>query len=167
MLDQLIYTQRKLKIIALLSLSAGAIFFAPSSIQAQTASASGSATFSSGSTITNTFGTNGNLTSSVIVNGATSSVSGEVVLPQGYFFNGIATITPSYTDMIIGGNNVGVVSALAINPGTTRVVAPNSSFNRATAQVLINSSTGNTSINNNIDSVTAIIKAGAGVNGLD
>ncbi len=166
MLTKLIYTQHKLQIIALLSLSASSIFFVPSSIQAQTASASGSATFSSGGTITNTF-VNGNLTSSVIVNGATSSVSGEVVLPQGYFFNGIATITPSYTGVMIGGNNVGVVSALEIDPGTTRVVAANSSFNRAAAQVLINSSTGNTSINTNIDSVTAIIKAGAGVNGLD
>jgi len=69
--------------------------------------------------------------------------------------------------MMIGGNNVGVVSALEIDPGTTGVVAANSSFNRTAAQILINSAAGNTSINNNIDSVTAIIKAGAGVNGLD
>ena len=162
MLTKLIYTQRKLQIIALLSLSASSIFFAPSSIQAQTASASGSATLTILPNITTTDTiTGGIVTGRTItqIGGFTSSVSGEVVLPPGYLFNGTVNIVPTFANS--------VVSNLAISPTSLAVVDQSSTFNRAAAQILINSSTGNTSINNNIDSVTAIIKAGAGVNGLD
>jgi len=93
------------------------------------------------------------------VGGFTSSVSGEVVLPQGYLFNGVVNITPTFANSL--------VSNLAITPTSIGVVAENSTFNRAAAQTLINAAAGITTINTNIESVSAIIKAGAGVNDLD
>lgn len=164
MLHKYSYTLAKLKIIVL---AFTAILFNYSfnnhnAATAQTASISGSSTLTILPNVTTTeLLTGGIVTGRTIqqIGGFTSSVSGEMVLPQGYLFNGAVNITPTYT------NNF--VSSLAISPTSIGVVAENSTFNRAAAQILINAALGSTTINTNIESVTAIIKAGAGINGLD
>ncbi|AFY72954.1 hypothetical protein Syn7502_00822 [Synechococcus sp. PCC 7502] len=162
MLNQFIYTKRKLKIMILLGLAAGSTLFSYDSVSAQVASASGSSTLTINPTITTTI-TNG-VIQTISSGGYTSSVSGETVLPQGYFFSGSVTVSPTYGTTAGVGN---VVQTLTINPGTLTVVSPNSTFNRAAAETLLNAANGSASIKNNIDSVAAVIKAGAGINGLD
>jgi phospholipase/lecithinase/hemolysin len=160
MLHKHTFTFTKLKILAV---AFTATLFYPGVAFAQTASASGSATLTiqPNITTTETFNILGTVNGRTIqqIGGFTSSVSGEIVLPQGYLFNGAVNITPTYT------NNF--VSSLAISPTSIGVVAENSTFNRAAAQILINAAAGSETINTNIESVAAIIKAGAGVNGLD
>jgi phospholipase/lecithinase/hemolysin len=154
------FTFTKLKILAL---AFTATLFNQGIAFAQTASASGSATLTVNPNITTTetFNILGIVNGRTIqqVGGFTSTTSGEIVLPKGYVFNGTVNITPTFTNSL--------VSSLAISPTSIGVVAENSTFNRAAAQVLINAAAGSTAINTNIDSVTAIIKAGAGINGLD
>jgi hypothetical protein len=153
------FTLTNLKILAV---SFTAILFNQGTASAQVASASGSATLTINPSITTTV--NGGTTTILSNGGYTSTVSGETVLPQGYFFNGSVTVTPDYTNVA----NLGfAVTSLTINPGTPSVVAQSSTFNRAAAQILIDAAAGSNTINTNIESVTAIIKAGAGINGLD
>lgn len=127
---------------------------------AQTASIAGSATLTIQPNITNqTITTNGVTTQTITqVGGYTSSVSGEVVLPTGLYFNGTANITPTYTDSL--------VSNLSIAASSTAVVPKETTFTRASAEILINAAAGTIEAQN-IDLITAIIRAGAGVNGLD
>ncbi|WP_138499430.1 hypothetical protein [Nostoc sp. PA-18-2419] len=86
------------------------------------------------------------------------SVSGQVILPSGSYFDGGLQITPTYGG--IAGTNEETVTSLTITPGivkTTTVSTPNSFIN--TAANLLNNST-------SLENVTTIIRAGAGNNGL-
>ncbi|MEH2284737.1 MAG: hypothetical protein V7K90_26015 [Nostoc sp.] len=86
------------------------------------------------------------------------SVSGEVILPSGSYFDGGLKITPTYGG-IIGGNDE-TITSLTITPGvikTTTVSSPNSFID--TAANLLNSGA-------SIEDMTTIIRAGAGNNGL-
>ncbi|WP_392534917.1 hypothetical protein [Nostoc sp. C117] len=86
------------------------------------------------------------------------SVSGEVILPSGSYYDGGVTITPTYGG-IAGGNEESITS-LTITPGivkNTTFSNPNSFIN--TAANLLNNSP-------SIQDTTAIIRAGGGNNGL-
>ncbi|WP_193197819.1 hypothetical protein [Nostoc sp. MG11] len=97
----------------------------------------------------------------------TESLSGEVLLPTGYYFNGTGgntlTVTPSY-------NNPGTtnqsLNGLAFNAGTP--VATNSSGTIAgvVIDMLQGDNTGNVNAAT-IDDAAAIIKAAAGADGLE
>ncbi|MHC5859393.1 hypothetical protein [Nostoc sp.] len=90
--------------------------------------------------------------------GAFLSVSGEVTLPSGSYFDGGVKITPTYGG-IIGGNDE-TITSLTITPGvvkTTTVSSPNS-FIDTTANLLNNGTS--------IEDMTAIIRAGTGNNAL-
>ncbi|MEH1769203.1 MAG: hypothetical protein V7L27_31235 [Nostoc sp.] len=90
--------------------------------------------------------------------GAFLSVSGEVTLPSGSYFDGGVKITPTYGG-IIGGNDE-TITSLTITPGvvkTTTVSSPNS-FIDTTANLLNNGAS--------IEDMTAIIRAGTGNNAL-
>lgn len=164
MLDRFTYTLRKLKIIAILGLTATATFFNYSSASAQTASASGSATLTINPTITTTI-QNG-VTQTITSGGYTSSVSGESVLPPGLFYGGPLVVTPTFSSA--GGASLGsVVSSLSISPGVIGVVPANSTFTSAAAQILLSGAAGSSAIVSNVETISALIKAGAGINGLD
>ncbi|WP_334978160.1 hypothetical protein [Nostoc sp.] len=86
------------------------------------------------------------------------SVSGEVTLPSGSYFDVGVKITPTYGG-IIGGNDE-TITSLTITPGvvkTTTVSSPNS-FIDTTANLLNNATS--------IEDMTAIIRAGASNNAL-
>ncbi|MFN6482763.1 MULTISPECIES: hypothetical protein [unclassified Nostoc] len=90
--------------------------------------------------------------------GAFLSVSGEVILPSGSYFDGGLTITPKYGG-VIGGNDE-TITSLTITPGvvkTTTVSNPNS-FIDTTANFLNNGAS--------IEDMTTIIRAGTANNGL-
>lgn len=169
----------RLSILGLVSLLAGA-FAAPAF--SNPASISGSNTF-------------------ITPAGFTSTVSGESVLPSGFFFNTVgatlnpATVTPTNASATITNGAVYVVPAynlLGFSVATTSLsvgssVASSASttvipFSSAAAAVLTNSAgalatlgsptngranAAGTYFSANIDFISAIIKAGAGVNGLD
>jgi hypothetical protein len=164
MLHKHTFTFTKLKILAV---GFTATLFNQGTAFAQTASASGSATLTINPTITTTI-QNG-VIQTITSGGYTSSVSGESVLPSGLFYGGPLVVTPIFSSA--GGASLGsVVSSLSINPGTVGVVPANSTFNRAAAQILTNSAAAGAAsgrIEQNIESISALIKAGAGINGLD
>ncbi|MEA5605183.1 hypothetical protein [Nostoc sp. UHCC 0252] len=86
------------------------------------------------------------------------SISGEVTLPSGSYFEGGLQITPIYGG--VAGTNEETVNSLTITPGivkTTTLSNPNSFTN--TAANLLNNS-------NSVEDVTTLIQAGAGNNGL-
>jgi hypothetical protein len=86
------------------------------------------------------------------------SVSGEVVLPSGSYFEGGLKIAPTYGG-IIGGNDE-TITSLTITPGvvkTTTVSNPNQFID--TAANLLNNHT-------SIEDITTIIRASTGNNGL-
>ncbi len=156
------YFFSKLKPSILLSLASIVSIFNYSSASAQTASISGSATLTINPTIT-TVETRNNLglitgRTTTEVGGFTSSVAGESVLPTGMFYGGPVVVTPTYANSL--------VSTLSVAGGTIGVVPANTTFNRATAEILTNAATGNISLEN-IELVSTIIRAGAGINGLD
>jgi hypothetical protein len=156
--------RQEFKILALLGLTFAVTHLENNQAQAQTASASGSATLTSGGTIVETF-TAGVLTGRTITNGVITSVSGETVLPSGYFFSDPVVVVPTYSNLTSGASTVPVVNSLSI-AATPTVTATNASFSRAAAEILTNAASNPGSIVD-IDNVTAIIRAGAGVNGLD
>ncbi|WP_448267846.1 hypothetical protein [Nostoc sp. DSM 114159] len=86
------------------------------------------------------------------------SVTGEVTLPSGSYYEGGLTISPTYGG-IAGGNNE-TITSLTISPGvaqTTIISNPNPFID--TAANLLNNS-------NSVEDLTSIIQAGAGNNGL-
>ncbi|MBN3883889.1 MAG: hypothetical protein V7K64_26495 [Nostoc sp.] len=86
------------------------------------------------------------------------SVSGELILPSGSYFDGGVKIAPTYGG--IAGGNQETITSLTITPGvvkTTTLSSPNPFIN--TAVNLLNNST-------SIEDMTAIIRAGTGSNGL-
>jgi hypothetical protein len=86
------------------------------------------------------------------------SVSGEVTLPSGSYFNGGITISPTYGG--IAGGNDETITSLTITPGvvqTTILSNPNPFID--TAANLLNNST-------SVEDLTTTIRAGAGNNGL-
>jgi hypothetical protein len=147
------YTLNKFKVVALAFTAA---FINCSSAHAQTASAAGSATLTVNPTITVTV-TNG-VTQSITQGGFTTSVAAETVLPVGLFYGGPLVVTPTFANQ--------VVSSLSINPGIIAVVPESATFNRSVAQILVNVAASNSPVQN-LDAISAIIKAGAGINGLD
>ena len=100
----------------------------------------------------------------VTTTGVITTVSAESVLPKGLFFDGNLLVTPAYT--LIGGD-VRVVSSLSLGTaGGIKKVDADVSFNRASAETLIDAAAGNIT-NPNLELIIGIIRAGAGVNGLD
>jgi hypothetical protein len=86
------------------------------------------------------------------------SVSGEVILPSGSYFDGGVIFTPTYGG-IIGGNDE-TITSLTITPGvvkTTTISNPNSFIDTA-ANLLENGAS--------IEDIIAIIRAGTDKNGL-
>ena len=137
------------------------------------ASISSSAMFMNAGTTTTTNNIVTNITTGVTTNlsqtiantGVITTVSAESVLPSGLFFSGNLLVTPAYSTF----NGASVVSSLSI--GTTgspsiQTVPENASFNRAAAQTLTNAAAGSIT-NPNLELIIGIIRAGAGVNGLD
>jgi hypothetical protein len=157
--------RREFKIFVLLGITFAIANFEANKAQAQTAIASGSATLTSGGTIVETFSSAGILAGRTITNGIITSVSGETVLPSGYFFNSPVVVTPTFGTISTSSGTVPVVNSLTI-AATPAVTASNSSFSRAAAEILTNAASTPSSVGD-IDQVTAIIRAGAGVNGLD
>ncbi len=151
------------KVLALLGLTFALTHLENHKAQAQTASASGSASLSSGGTIVEV--STGGVLTRTITNGVITSVSGETVLPSGYFFSSAVIVTPTYSNLTSGASTVSVVNSLSI-AATPAVTANNSSFSRAAAEIVTNAAI-NPGTAINLDNVTAIIRAGAGVNGLD
>ena len=90
--------------------------------------------------------------------GSFLSVTGEVFLPSGSYYDGGLTIAPTY-GRIAGGNDE-TITGLTITPGvvkTTTLSNPNTFID--TAANLLNNST-------SVEDATTIIRAGAGNNGL-
>jgi hypothetical protein len=90
--------------------------------------------------------------------GSFLSVSGEVTLPSGSYFNGGLTISPTYGGT--AGGNDETITSLTITPGlvqTTTLSNP-SSFIDTTANLLKNTTS--------VEDLTTIIRAGVGNNGL-
>ncbi|MEH2170258.1 MAG: hypothetical protein V7K41_27135 [Nostoc sp.] len=86
------------------------------------------------------------------------SVSGEVTLPSGSYYEGGLTISPTYGG--IAGGNDETITSLTITPGvaqTTIFSNPNPFIN--TAANLLNNST-------SVEDLTSIIQAGSSNNGL-
>jgi hypothetical protein len=159
----------RLSTLGLVSLIAGA--FAAPAFAGTPASISGSATL-------------------VTPSGFTSTVSGESILPTGFVFQTLgATLTPAAQALpfpnpnatvsnasvivvptyVIGGatfltNTLSVASAAAVTTVSTA-----SSFSAAAANILTQTAAAapGSSTLANVDFISAIIKAGAGVNGLD
>jgi len=166
----------RLSTLGLISVIAGAISVAPA-FAGTPASISGSATL-------------------VTPAGFTSTVSGESILPSGLFFNtGIAALTPATVTgpfpnpnatlsnssvivvptYVIGGATF-LTNSLSVGASIAPTAQPAGSSFTATAANLLNlagttvataTPTAATAVLNNIEFVTAIIRAGAGINGLD
>ncbi|MDZ8070137.1 MAG: hypothetical protein RMY64_31790 [Nostoc sp. DedQUE08] len=86
------------------------------------------------------------------------SVSGEVTLPSGSYFNGGVTISPTYGG--IAGGNEETITSLTISPGlvqTTTLSNPNP-FIDTTANLLKNTTS--------VEDLTTVIRAVGGNNGL-
>lgn len=137
------------------------------------ASISSSAMYMNGGTTTTTnnivtdtnLGTTTNLSQTIATTGVITTVSAESVLPSGLFFSGDLIVTPTYGTF----NGSNVVSSLSIGTTSTpaiQTIPENASFNRAAAQTLINAAAGAIA-NPNLELIIGIIRAGAGVNGLD
>ncbi|MEH2174042.1 hypothetical protein [Nostoc sp.] len=87
------------------------------------------------------------------------SVSGEVTLPSGSYFNGGVTISPTYGG--IAGGNDETITSLTISPGlvqTTTLSNPNP-FIDTTANLLKNTTS--------VEDLTTVIRAVGGNNGLN
>jgi hypothetical protein len=90
--------------------------------------------------------------------GSSISVSGELDLPDGLYFPGPLTITPSGSGTV-GGNDESITS-LKVDPGTTTVPTSGAgnAFVQAAAAKLTSAAT--------VQDEAALIKAGSGTNGL-
>ena len=141
------------------------------------ASISSSAMFMNGGTsstinnITNNITVAGNtsidLSITTTTTGVITTISAESILPNGLFFDGNLVVSPTFVPRPDLGAGVSVVSALSI--GTLAGIKPlaeNVSFNRAASQTLINAANGAIA-NPNLELIIGIIRAGAGINGLD
>lgn len=98
----------------------------------------------------------------VRASGASSSVSGELTLPNNAFFPGPLTVTATYGGTSAAGDET--VDTLAIDPGTPDITALSTSsssnpFVQAAADAL-------TAAGTDVGAVAAIIRAGGGANGL-
>ncbi|MBW4645051.1 MAG: hypothetical protein KME23_19030 [Goleter apudmare HA4340-LM2] len=98
----------------------------------------------------------------------TESVSGEVLLPDGYYFTGAGgatlTVTPTYTNP---GTTSQSVSALSFNAGAPSAITVPGTIGQVVAAILkgTNASPGVNAAT--IDDASAVIKAAAGVDGLE
>ncbi|PZU98759.1 MAG: hypothetical protein DCE90_02815 [Pseudanabaena sp.] len=108
------------------------------------------------------------LSQTITNTGVITSVSAESILPSGLFYSGNVVVTPTYqarTDL--GNGTINVVSSLSIGSSNgVQKVDPDASFNRAASQTLIDAASGAIA-NPNLELIIGIIRAGAGVNGLD
>lgn len=115
----------------------------------------------------------------VLMNGASQSVGAEISLPGGTYFtgsgsNGEVTVTPDlYDTSTLLSTNTQSIDNLEVNPGppesiTTLGSGSSATFTAAAAAALdIASDLANAGTNFNLEQVVSIIRAGAGVNGLD
>lgn len=152
------------------------------SLSAQTARISASAIFTNGETKTFTtqntvqqnFDAAGNVISQTItptsvltssVSGPITTVSAESSLPTGFFYSSATpvVVTPQYTTF--NGNDV--IESLSLGAGAVTPVGTTASFTQAAARILLDAASGNATTLANIDAAAALIKAGAGINGLE
>ncbi|MGQ9865088.1 MAG: hypothetical protein ACUVSQ_02195 [Pseudanabaenaceae cyanobacterium] len=91
----------------------------------------------------------------------TSSVNAEITLPVNMFFNGNPSFTASYSGTGINR----VVDGLTLSPGTPTVVPVGATFSRTAAAALQQTATG--SFTGDLEATAALIRAGAGTDGLD
>lgn len=164
------FATKSLNKISLFTILSGISVFSVNvgSSQAQQASISGAASYTSGGMVMENFdpGT-GNLTSRNITGPtAITTVSGESILPAGLFFQGNLIVTPAYGEVVAGTGINGVTSLSLGTDGGVQVTPENTTFSRAAAQTLTNAAAGGL-VNPNLDLIIGIIRAGAGVNGLD
>ncbi|MBW4611821.1 MAG: hypothetical protein KME21_00765 [Desmonostoc vinosum HA7617-LM4] len=98
----------------------------------------------------------------------TESISGEVLLPNGYYFTGpegaTLTVTPVYMNQ---GNTNQSVSSLSFNAGGNESTGVPGSLSDAVVAILRGTNTAPGVNAVTIDDAAAIIKAAAGVDGLE
>ncbi len=154
----------KLSVVTLLSLAL-TISLDANRADAQVARISGSATFVNAGSVTVDTATGITTTRT----GGISTVSAESVLPTGLFYNGNVAVNPAFSTVSDGLTTSVIVNSLSVGaPGgvsSVSSVTANSTFTSAAAKILIDAAAATASPN--IDAIAAIIKAGAGVNGLD
>ncbi|MBD2177691.1 hypothetical protein H6F42_12275 [Pseudanabaena sp. FACHB-1998] len=153
------------------------------SISAQTARISASAVFANGetktfatfNTVTNNFDTAGNLISNTItptsvltssVSGPITTISAESSLPSGFYYSGTTVVLPTYTTLTSGEK---VLESLSLGGGAITAAGPANSFTQAAASILLQAASGNPSAltSRQLEAAAALIKAGAGINGLE
>ncbi|GAB1544118.1 hypothetical protein NUACC21_67940 [Scytonema sp. NUACC21] len=96
--------------------------------------------------------------------GGSISVSGEIVLPAGFYFQGPLNIKPGITAGKTPGGNDETINGLAIDPGTATAVTNSVSANPFLQEAAAALKAATTA--NDVAAQSAIIKSGAGVNGL-
>lgn len=178
---------RLLTLISVIVLSCNA-----QSASAQTARISGSATFINGVTTTitvNTAGSNttttgvdaagnpfttnasiGPITTTSTASGVITTVSAESSLPTGFFYEGTVVALPAFGFFNQATSTDRVVQSLSLGAGAVRAVGAANSFTQAAADVLNKAAAGNFALLNTpnaVDAAAALIKAGAGVTGLE
>lgn len=158
-------------------------------ILAQTARISASASFVNGGTTTitvntpgsnttttgldasgNPFTTNasiGPITTTSTVTGVITTVSAEATLPAGFYYAGSVVVLPQYGTLTPSTDRV--VESLSLSGGTITPVGPANSFTQAAASILLQSASGLPAslTPSQLDAAAALIKAGAGINGLE
>ncbi len=90
-----------------------------------------------------------------------SAVTAEITLPTNMFFQGNPSFTANYTGT--GVNRV--VDGLTLNPGTPTPVPNGATFSRTAAAALQQAASG--SFAGDLEATAALIRAGAGADGLD
>lgn len=96
----------------------------------------------------------------VLMNGASQSVAAELGLPNGTFFPGPAVVTPVVANDL--STNTPLFTTLTVDGGTADDIGSlggSASFTAAAAAVLANAAT--------LDAQVSIIRAGAGIDGLE
>jgi hypothetical protein len=117
----------------------------------------------------NPFTTNtsiGPITTTTVSNGVITTVSVESSLPRGLFYAGPVVALPAYTTTAAGDM---VVGSLELGSGGVTPVIPSASFTNAAASILLQAASGNPSslTPSQLEAAAALIKAGAGISGLE
>lgn len=90
-----------------------------------------------------------------------TTVSGALTLPPGLFFTGTnVEVIPTY-------GTGARVDSIRLNFPSIDKIPVDVSFSRAAAEVLTDIANGSSSLINNVEALSAIIRAGAGADGLD
>ncbi|KAF3887573.1 MULTISPECIES: hypothetical protein [Nostocales] len=96
--------------------------------------------------------------------GGSQSISGEISLPAGFYFQGPLNVKPTVTPGKSPGGNDENIGNLLIDPGTVTAVTNSVSANPFLQEAATALKAATTA--NDVAAQSAIIKSGAGVNGL-